>query len=463
MYNRSILRNSEIGSYFLDISSLYFREGHAILHQWVALTKSEGEDQAQVQGFLKLGVNLSGPDDSQAKLDLPALEKPENPILMPPVISTEFFQLIFRFFCAEGLPSMDITGGCDAYIFADFMGYKAQTKVITTKRSDVMWNQEISMPIRRPSVTSDIVFSVYDKDVTYDDYIGSLSCSVSGIEKSPAKNTRWLNIYGATPDSGESKYEKFYNENPKLASAWRGRVLIQTEGRKTDHPLLKCVDIPFPDDDPFVKALRTPKEYYVNASITMGICLPEKSEDLSAEIKIGEYSFKSDPASTKQHGRCYFFNWFCPANSAIKLPYDSIDSFPDVFLYIREGKHYYSFKRMKANKFVNPDVVPQWTMLEENLCDGNLNGQHNCGMVQFSLSITPTPVRAEQKRLTEHRSAEVYDVFIHIFQCKDLPASDQEGTSDPYVSIFTMADKPVTTSIVYGTLNPVAFDALSLE
>lgn len=42
---------------------------------------------------------------------------------------------------------------------------------------------------------------------------------------------------------GKSKYKKDMNQNPDMASQWKGRVLIQVVAEPTEKPLHKMVNI----------------------------------------------------------------------------------------------------------------------------------------------------------------------------------------------------------------------------
>jgi hypothetical protein len=68
---------------------------------------------------------------------------------MPPSIRPEYFQLRFKFFRAEKLPSMDMSlslmgkggGSIDAYIICNYLNQKLKTKVVTQKEGGhIDWN-----------------------------------------------------------------------------------------------------------------------------------------------------------------------------------------------------------------------------------------------------------------------------------------------------------------------------------
>ena len=48
----------------------------------------------------------------------------------------------------------------------------------------------------------------------------------------------WKNIYGAPVDVMGTTAKQM-NENPEVASLWKGRILIQVTAEKTEKPVLR--------------------------------------------------------------------------------------------------------------------------------------------------------------------------------------------------------------------------------
>jgi len=75
----------------------------------------------------------------------------------------------------------------------------------------------------------------------------------------------WKNIYGSPLNvSGETK--KAMNENPDIASTWKGRLLMQVTATKTEAPELGINDIP-EDQLEGAKKYMEPKEYEFIAEV----------------------------------------------------------------------------------------------------------------------------------------------------------------------------------------------------
>ena len=56
--NKGIFRDEMIGTYEFDMTAVYFKEKHAIQHQWLALFNPEGEDFSEITGNLKVSISI---------------------------------------------------------------------------------------------------------------------------------------------------------------------------------------------------------------------------------------------------------------------------------------------------------------------------------------------------------------------------------------------------------------------
>jgi C2 domain len=70
---------------------------------------------------------------------------------------------------------------------------------------------------------------------------------------------------------------------------------------------------------------------------------------------------------------------------------------------------------------------------------------------QFSAWKKPPP-----KRLG------TWKIRCYIYQCKDLPAADSEGTSDPFIEIWTYDKKKTCTPVVEDNCNPMFLSCLEV-
>ena len=56
-------------------------------------------------------------------------------------------------------------------------------------------------------------------------------------------------------------------------------------------------------------------------------------------------------------------------------------------------------------------------------------------------------------------------IRAYIYQCRDLPASDENGATDPYVTIWDLTEEkhPKKTKTIEDNLNPLYYECLQLE
>ena len=89
--NKGLFRDEMIGTYEFDMTTVYFKDKHAILHQWIALFNPEGEDFSEITGNLKISIAVQGPGDEQVQLnDQGGPDNASDAVLMPAQIKKEF-------------------------------------------------------------------------------------------------------------------------------------------------------------------------------------------------------------------------------------------------------------------------------------------------------------------------------------------------------------------------------------
>lgn len=91
-------------------------------------------------------------------------------------------------------------------------------------------------------MSSRLVMKLFDEDKIKDEIVGSIIFNLKDyIDQKSGKPTSrffWKNIYGSPLDvSGENT--NLMNNNPELASTWKGRILMQVCAEKTEKPLIQ--------------------------------------------------------------------------------------------------------------------------------------------------------------------------------------------------------------------------------
>lgn len=54
--NKGIFRDEMVGMYEFDMTSIYFKDKHAIQHQWIAMFNPEGEDFSEITANLRISI-----------------------------------------------------------------------------------------------------------------------------------------------------------------------------------------------------------------------------------------------------------------------------------------------------------------------------------------------------------------------------------------------------------------------
>lgn len=54
-------------------------------------------------------------------------------------------------------------------------------------------------------------------------------------------------------------------------------------------------------------------------------------------------------------------------------------------------------------------------------------------------------------------------VRAYVFQCRDLPAADEDGQSDPYVKIWDIQHKQVKTKTIYDNITPLFYECVEMQ
>jgi len=243
-----MFKNAVVGIYEIDLAFIYFKEKHAIFNQWVGISNPTAKNFNELSGYLKISASVIGPGDEQVALnDGPNLDRTDKEMmLLPPHISMKYYQLKFRLIKAEKLPKMDTFGTCDAFVKVNYLGKSIKTSVVTQKKEQLYWAQEIWLPMQYPLVSSRIVMQVYDADTASDDLFGSIGFNIAKYIERSRENQKsewlWKDIYGSAHNVSGTWTSKM-NRIPEIASHWKGRICMQVVAEETEKPEMKMRNV----------------------------------------------------------------------------------------------------------------------------------------------------------------------------------------------------------------------------
>jgi len=230
--DKGFFKDAVIGAYEFDIAYVYFMEKHSLMHRWLALSNPASPNFNEVTGYLKLSITIAATGDEQVQIsEETGADKSDESIMMPPSIRPEYYQVKFKFFRAEKLPSMDTAifgkgGSIDAYIICQYLNQKLKTSVLTQKEGGFIdWNQEFLIPCQLPIMSSRVVMKLFDEDKISDEIVGSLLFNLKDCIGNRNGKFFWKNVYGS-PLGCSGDNTNNMNANPELGSTWKGRILI---------------------------------------------------------------------------------------------------------------------------------------------------------------------------------------------------------------------------------------------
>ena len=134
----------------------------------------------------------------------------------------------------------------DAYVMTTYKNrtLKTRVKIMDKFGSPVSWNQEILIPAQYPIINGRLVLKVMDKDPLMDEIVGSIVFDMNKIIKGEYNDQiMWKNIYGCPMGMSSSSFKTEMNNNPEVASWWKGRVLLEVVCKLTDSPIVQVKDI----------------------------------------------------------------------------------------------------------------------------------------------------------------------------------------------------------------------------
>ena len=74
LMDKGFFKDALIGYYQFDLSYIYLRDQHALMHKWILMSNPESEDFGEVTGSLKISITIAGSGDEQV-----AIEDDPNP------------------------------------------------------------------------------------------------------------------------------------------------------------------------------------------------------------------------------------------------------------------------------------------------------------------------------------------------------------------------------------------------
>ena len=192
----------------------------------------------------------------------------------------------------------------DAYMKLDFKTkkYKTPVEIYYKGKEPISWNKEFWLPCQLPVSAPEIAVRLMDEDdIGSDEMAATMLFKTKDIVDNVGNMNGkffWKNLYGSPMNQKNSAEKRAMNENPNVASHWKGRVLCQILAEETDKPLAKVAQI---EDEVINQAqeFSRKKKYSVIAEVGQAVALPT-SNKYDIRILVGGQEITIKPKDQKK-------------------------------------------------------------------------------------------------------------------------------------------------------------------
>ncbi|KAL0125714.1 hypothetical protein PUN28_004639 [Cardiocondyla obscurior] len=311
--SRNLLRaNLTLGSFKLDIATVWAQPDHQFYHKWALLTDPD-DIAGGPKGYLKCDISVIGKGDT-IKIP-PKSEKDEDDIegnlLLPDGVPIERqrARFIVKVYRADGLPKMNssimanvkkaFTGEVkdlvDPYVQVSFAGLSGKTSVKRHSYAPV-WNEQIVFTEMFPPLCQRIKIQLCDNDPVHATVIGTHFVDLKQISNDgekgflPTYGPAFIHLYGSIRDYSLIDEHSTLNTGLGEGISYRARLLIAIRTEITDNVEIAPSEV---EVEPTVPVNETAyarnEEFFLFSTIMDATMIDKKISDkpMYFEISIG--------------------------------------------------------------------------------------------------------------------------------------------------------------------------------
>uniref|UniRef100_A0A671YI54 Fer-1 like family member 4 n=1 Tax=Sparus aurata TaxID=8175 RepID=A0A671YI54_SPAAU len=240
---------THIGTFKIDISTVYNQPDHRFYQKWAPLT-DPADTRSGIKGYVKASLSVLMKGEALS-ISLPpssssgASEDIEKNLLLPRGMASErpWARFRVRIYKAEGLPTMESglmakmskaterTVFIDPYVQVTFAGQQGETSVASATSCPV-WNEEISFIEQFPPLAQRIRVQILDDAKMGDIALATHFLDLQQISDhtrngfNPTFGPSWVNLYGSPQNSTLGDVHQALNEGLGEGIFYRGRILL---------------------------------------------------------------------------------------------------------------------------------------------------------------------------------------------------------------------------------------------
>ncbi|XP_021072844.1 fer-1-like protein 6 [Mus pahari] len=240
-----------IGSFRVDVGTVYNQPGHQFCDKWALLT-DPSDIRTGTKGYLKCDISVTGKGDilkTNPKTS-DAEEQIEKNLLIPQGFPSErpWARFYVRLYRAEGLPKMnssimanvtkafvgDSKDLVDPFVEVSFAGQTGRTSV-QKNCADPVWHEQVVFKEMFPPLCRRVKIQVWDEGSMNDVALATHFIDLKKISNEqdgdkgflPTFGPAWINLYGSPRNHSLMDDYQELNEGFGEGVSFRGRILVE--------------------------------------------------------------------------------------------------------------------------------------------------------------------------------------------------------------------------------------------
>ncbi|XP_054984301.1 fer-1-like protein 6 [Sorex araneus] len=251
VFHHKLIGSVLIGSFKVDLGTVYNQPGHQFCDKWALLT-DPGDIRTGTKGYVKCDISVTGKGDilkTSPKIS-DAEEQIEKNLLIPQGFPSErpWARFYVRLYRAEGLPKMnssimanvtkafvgDSKDLVDPFVEVSFAGQTGKTTV-QKNCADPVWHEQVVFKEMFPPLCRRVKIQVWDEGSVNDVALATHFIDLKKISNEqdgdkgflPTFGPAWINLYGSPRNHSLMDDYQEMNEGFGEGVSFRGRILVE--------------------------------------------------------------------------------------------------------------------------------------------------------------------------------------------------------------------------------------------
>ncbi|XDA79806.1 hypothetical protein R6Z07F_009497 [Ovis aries] len=251
VFHHKLIGSVLIGSFKVDLGTVYNQPGHQFCDKWALLT-DPGDIRTGTKGYLKCDISVTGKGDvlKPNPKSSDAEEQIEKNLLIPQGFPSErpWARFYVRLYKAEGLPKVnssimanvtkafvgDSKDLVDPFVEVSFAGQTGRTTV-QKNCADPVWHEQVVFKEMFPPLCRRVKIQVWDEGSMNDIVLATHFIDLKKISNEqdgdkgflPTFGPAWINLYGSPRNHSLMDDYQELNEGFGEGVSFRGRILVE--------------------------------------------------------------------------------------------------------------------------------------------------------------------------------------------------------------------------------------------